>query len=131
MVRGAAAHRLVSALRPGRGLQALRWAVPSGVSRALPEKLLLERGVSALSEAACFSWRSRHRTRVEEPPGVVDSTGPMESKGALLTVAIPLIAFKVWFAILLLTYAPTRDGVVWIAATHWPLMTSTTRRRAS
>jgi hypothetical protein len=46
----------------------------------------------------------------------------MESKGALLTVAIPLIAFKVWFAILLLTYAPTRDGVVWIAATHWPLI---------
>ncbi len=46
----------------------------------------------------------------------------MESKGALLTVAIPLIAFKVWFAILLLTYAPTRDGVVWVAATHWPLV---------
>src|SRR2546427_113792 len=53
---------------------------------------------------------------------VVDSSEPMESKGALLTVAIPLIAFKVWFAILLLTYAPTRDGVVWIAATHWPLL---------
>lgn len=46
----------------------------------------------------------------------------MESKGALLTVAIPLIAFKVWFAILLLTYAPTRDAAVWIAATHWPLL---------
>jgi hypothetical protein len=46
----------------------------------------------------------------------------MESKGALLTVAIPLIAFKVWFAILLLTYAPTRDSAVWIAATHWPLL---------
>jgi hypothetical protein len=46
----------------------------------------------------------------------------MESKGALLTVAIPLIAFKVWFAILLLSYAPTRDGAVWIAATHWPLL---------
>jgi hypothetical protein len=46
----------------------------------------------------------------------------MESRGALLTVAIPLIAFKVWFAILLLSYAPTRDGVVWIAATHWPLV---------
>jgi heme/copper-type cytochrome/quinol oxidase subunit 2 len=46
----------------------------------------------------------------------------MESKGALLTVAIPLIAFKVWFAILLLTYAPTRDTTVWIAATHWPLL---------
>jgi hypothetical protein len=44
----------------------------------------------------------------------------MESKGALLTVAIPLIAFKIWFAILLLSYAPTRDNVVWIAATHWP-----------
>jgi hypothetical protein len=46
----------------------------------------------------------------------------MESKGALLTVAIPLIAFKVWFAILLLTYAPTRDTAVWVAATHWPLL---------
>lgn len=46
----------------------------------------------------------------------------MESKGALLTVAIPLIAFKVWFAILLLSYAPTRDTATWIAATHWPLM---------
>jgi hypothetical protein len=46
----------------------------------------------------------------------------MESKGALLTVAIPLIAFKVWFAILLLSYAPTRDAAVWIAATHWPLI---------
>jgi hypothetical protein len=46
----------------------------------------------------------------------------MESKGALLTVAIPLIAFKVWFAILLLSYAPTRDTTVWIAATHWPLL---------
>ena len=46
----------------------------------------------------------------------------MESKGALLTVAIPLIAFKVWFAILLLMYAPTRDTMVWVAATHWPLL---------
>ena len=46
----------------------------------------------------------------------------METKGALLRVAIPLIAFKVWFAILLLTYAPTRDTMVWIAATHWPLI---------
>jgi hypothetical protein len=45
-----------------------------------------------------------------------------ESKGALLRIAIPLIAFKVWFAILLLTYAPTRDTMVWIAATHWPLV---------
>jgi len=49
-------------------------------------------------------------------------TEPMESKGALLTVAIPLIAFKVWFAILLLSYAPNRDAAVWIAATHWPLL---------
>lgn len=46
----------------------------------------------------------------------------MESKGALLTVAVPMIAFKVWFAILLLSYAPTRDTVVWIAATHWTLI---------
>jgi hypothetical protein len=46
----------------------------------------------------------------------------MENRGALLTVAIPLIAFKIWFAILLLTYAPNRDAVIWIAATHWPLL---------
>jgi hypothetical protein len=46
----------------------------------------------------------------------------MENKGALLTVAIPLIAFKVWFAILLLMYAPSRDTMVWVAATHWPLV---------
>ena len=46
----------------------------------------------------------------------------MENKGALLTVAIPLIAFKVWFAILLLLYAPTRETMVWVAATHWPLV---------
>src|SRR6202011_5585317 len=69
----------------------------------------------------------RHLRRVQPfgiraAGGVVDSIEPMESKGALLTVAIPLIAFKVWFAIRLLTYAPTRDGVVWIAATHWPLI---------
>ncbi len=46
----------------------------------------------------------------------------MESKGAMLTVAIPLLAFKIWFAILLLMYAPTRDTMVWIAATHWTLL---------
>lgn len=46
----------------------------------------------------------------------------MESKAALLTVAIPLIAFKIWFAILLLAYAPTRETMVWVAATHWPLI---------
>lgn len=46
----------------------------------------------------------------------------MENKGALLTVAIPLLAFKIWFAILLLLYAPTRDTAVWIAATHWTLI---------
>lgn len=45
-----------------------------------------------------------------------------ESRGALLTVAIPLLAFKIWFAILLLMYAPTRDTMVWIAATHWTLL---------
>src|SRR5438128_12418008 len=47
VVRGSAARRLVFAQGPGRGLQALRWALPSGVSRALPEKLLLKHGVSA------------------------------------------------------------------------------------
>jgi hypothetical protein len=46
----------------------------------------------------------------------------MENKGALLTVAIPLVAFKIWFAILLLLYAPTRDTMIWIAATHWTLL---------
>src|SRR5690348_9424536 len=46
----------------------------------------------------------------------------MENKGALLTVAVPLVAFKIWFAILLLMYAPTRDTMVWIAATHWTLL---------
>jgi len=46
----------------------------------------------------------------------------VESKGAMLTVAIPLLAFKIWFAILLLMYAPTRDTMVWIAATHWTLI---------
>src|SRR5690348_11200237 len=46
----------------------------------------------------------------------------MENKGALLTVAIPLVAFKIWFAILLLLYSPTRDTLVWIAATHWTLL---------
>jgi hypothetical protein len=45
-----------------------------------------------------------------------------EFKGALLRLAIPMLALKVWFAILLLTYAPTRDTVLWIAATHWPLL---------
>ena len=46
----------------------------------------------------------------------------MENRGALLTVAIPLVAFKIWFAILLLLYSPTRDTLVWIAATHWTLI---------
>src|ERR1041385_2963866 len=46
----------------------------------------------------------------------------MENKGALLAVAIPLLAFKIWFAILLLFYAPTRDTMIWIAATHWTLL---------
>src|SRR4051794_25421015 len=46
----------------------------------------------------------------------------MESKGALFAVAAPLILFKVWFAILLLSYAPNRDTATWIAATHWPLL---------
>jgi hypothetical protein len=46
----------------------------------------------------------------------------MQDRGALFAVAIPLIAFKVWFAILLFIYAPTHDAAVWIAATHWPLI---------
>jgi membrane-associated phospholipid phosphatase len=43
-------------------------------------------------------------------------------RGAVWAVAIPLILFKVWFAILLLTYAPTQEGITWIVATHWPLV---------
>ena len=46
----------------------------------------------------------------------------MQDRGALFAVAIPLLAFKVWFAILLFVYAPTHDAAVWIAATHWPLV---------
>ena len=46
----------------------------------------------------------------------------MQDKGALFAVAIPLLAFKIWFAILLWMYAPTHDAAVWIAATHWPLL---------
>jgi hypothetical protein len=46
----------------------------------------------------------------------------MDHKGALLRLAIPMIALKVWFAILLLRFAPTRDTLVWIAATHWTLI---------
>jgi multisubunit Na+/H+ antiporter MnhG subunit len=46
----------------------------------------------------------------------------MEDRGALFAVAIPLLAFKIWFAVLLFVYAPTHDAAVWIAATHWPLL---------
>jgi len=46
----------------------------------------------------------------------------MQDRGALFAVAIPLIAFKIWFAILLFVYAPTHSSAVWIAATHWPLL---------
>ena len=46
----------------------------------------------------------------------------MESRGAILAVAVPLIAFKIWFAILLFSFAPGGDTATWIAATHWPLL---------
>jgi hypothetical protein len=46
----------------------------------------------------------------------------MQDRGALFAVAIPLIAFKIWFAVLLFIYSPTHDAAVWIAATHWPLL---------
>jgi uncharacterized integral membrane protein len=46
----------------------------------------------------------------------------MESRGAIWAVAVPLIAFKIWFAILLFSYAPHADTATWIAATHWPLI---------
>jgi len=37
-------------------------------------------------------------------------------------MAVPLIAFKIWFAILLFSYAPHADTATWIAASHWPLL---------
>jgi len=40
----------------------------------------------------------------------------MESRGAIFAVAVPLIAFKIWFAILLFSYAPHADTATWIAA---------------
>lgn len=43
----------------------------------------------------------------------------MSHRGAIWTVAGPLIAFKVWACILLLIYSPNRDGIVWIAVTSW------------
>src|SRR5689334_12969138 len=63
------------------------------------------------------------RTFRHSPRAVVDCLStPMESRGAIWAVAIPLIAFKIWFAILLFSYAPHADTVTWIAATHWPLV---------
>jgi hypothetical protein len=43
----------------------------------------------------------------------------MEGRGALWAVVGPLLAFKVASIILLLIYAPTVDGVVWVAITSW------------
>ncbi|MBV9356884.1 MAG: hypothetical protein JO023_15330 [Chloroflexi bacterium] len=43
----------------------------------------------------------------------------MEGRGALWAVLGPLLAFKVASIILLLIYAPTVDGVVWVAITSW------------
>ena len=44
----------------------------------------------------------------------------LEGRGALWTVAAPLIALKVWATALLLLYAPTRDAIAMIVATGWP-----------
>ena len=46
----------------------------------------------------------------------------MGQRGALLAVAGPLIAFKVWVCILLLVYMPqpAEYGFGLIVATHWP-----------
>jgi hypothetical protein len=46
----------------------------------------------------------------------------MESRGAAWAVAAPLIAFKVWAAIVLLMFEPSRDGIMWIIATNWPIV---------
>jgi hypothetical protein len=43
----------------------------------------------------------------------------MEGRGALWAVLGPLLAFKICSIILLLIYAPTVDGVVWVAITSW------------
>jgi hypothetical protein len=43
----------------------------------------------------------------------------MEGRGALWAVLGPLLAFKICSIILLLIYAPTVDGMVWVAITSW------------
>jgi membrane protein implicated in regulation of membrane protease activity len=43
----------------------------------------------------------------------------MEGRGALWAVVGPLLAFKLASIILLLIYAPTVDGMVWVAITSW------------
>jgi hypothetical protein len=43
----------------------------------------------------------------------------MEGRGALWAVLGPLLAFKICSIILLLIYAPTVDGFVWVAITSW------------
>ena len=43
-----------------------------------------------------------------------------DDRGALWTVAGPLIALKIWATALLLMYAPTRDAIAMVIATGWP-----------
>lgn len=43
----------------------------------------------------------------------------METRGALLTVVAPLVVLKLWATALLLAYAPTREAVAVVVATHW------------
>ncbi len=44
----------------------------------------------------------------------------MSDRAAIWAVAGPLLAFKVWVAILLLWYAPTRHSVEWLIISQWP-----------
>ena len=74
VVRGLAAHRLVSASGPGRGLQSLRWAVPSGVSRALAEKPLLKCGASACQKPPALAGGVVTTSRAAGPRTLFESS---------------------------------------------------------
>ncbi len=60
----------------------------------------------------------------DSTPGAV-APDPSQGRFALRAVAQTwpwLSAFKIWFAILLFSYAPHADTATWIAASHWPLL---------
>lgn len=44
----------------------------------------------------------------------------MENRTAMWAVALPLILFKLWGAILLMVYAPNSQTFNLILGTHWP-----------